>query len=99
MTSCLYSHEYSHSLAVHPSGDRFVLGASWHLRAYDAEGALLWMRTVPGAAWAVNITGDGRLMVAAYCDGTIRWHRMGNGAELLAFMPLPDQNNWVASCK
>jgi len=26
--------------------------------------------------------------VAAYGDGTIRWHRMQNGVELLAFMPL-----------
>jgi hypothetical protein len=44
----------------------------------------------------VNITGDGRLAVAAYGDGTIRWHRMSDGVELLAFMPLPDKTNWVA---
>ena len=35
-------------------------------------------------------------MVAAYGDGTIRWHRMSDGVELLAFMPLPDRTNWVA---
>jgi hypothetical protein len=44
----------------------------------------------------VNITGDGRLVVAAYGDGTIRWHRMSDGVELLAFMPLPDRANWLA---
>ncbi len=51
---------------------------------------------MPGTVWAVNITGDGRLVVAAYQDGTIRWHRMADGVELLAFMPLSDQTNWVA---
>jgi uncharacterized caspase-like protein len=88
--------EVFRSLAIHPAGDRFVLGAEWSLRAFDAKGSLLWKRPVPGAAWAVNITGDGRLVVAAYADGTIRWHRMSDGTELLAFMLLADRSNWVA---
>jgi WD40 repeat protein len=92
----LQPYETSRSLAVDPKGDRFVLGTEWQLRAFDAQGKPLWTRTAPGAAWAVNITGDGRLVVAAYGDGTIRWHRMSDGAELLAFMPLADRTNWVA---
>ena len=51
---------------------------------------------MPGIVWAVNISGDGRLAVAAYGDGTIRWHRMEDGAELLALFPMPDGENWVA---
>ena len=51
---------------------------------------------MPGVVWAVNISGDGRLVVAAYGDGTIRWHRMDDGRELLAFFPLADRRNWVA---
>jgi WD40 repeat protein len=92
----LSPYERSRSLALHPAGDRFVLGTEWSLRAFDASGTLLWTRPVPGIVWAVNITGDGRLVVAAYGDGTIRWHRMSDGVELLAFMPLPDRTNWVA---
>jgi WD40 repeat protein len=92
----LHPYETSRSLAVHPKGDRFVLGADWSLRAFDAQGKPLWTRAAPGAIWAVNITGDGRLVVAACGDGTIRWHRMSDGAELLAFMPLADRTNWVA---
>ena len=88
--------EISRSLAVHPDGDRFVLGADWSLHALDAKGKLLWQRAVPGIAWAVNITGDGRLAVAAYGDGTIRWHRMDDGRELLALYVLADKQNWVA---
>jgi WD40 repeat protein len=92
----LQPYERSRSLAVHPNGDRFVLGSEWYLRAFDAHGTPLWTRAAPGVGWAVNITGDGRLVVAAYGDGTIRWHRMSDGVELLAFMPLADQTNWVA---
>ncbi len=90
--------ETSRSFAVHPSGDRFVLGADWTLRAFQADGTLLWERPTPSTTWAVNITGDGQLVVAAYGDGTIRWHRMSDGVELLAFMPLApaSRGDWVA---
>ena len=87
--------ERSRSLAVDPAGDRFVLGADWSLRAFDATGEPLWRRPAPGVAWAVNVTGDGRLVVAAYGDGTIRWHRIDDGAELLAFFPMQDRENFV----
>lgn len=92
----LYPLERSRSVAVTPDGQGFVLGADWSLRAFDANGQPQWSRSVPSAVWAVNITGDGRLVVAAYGDGTIRWHRMDDGRELLAFMPLVDRVNWVA---
>jgi WD40 repeat protein len=88
--------EKSRSLAFHPDAHRFVLGTEWSLYAFDAEGKQLWQHSAPGAAWAVNITGDGRLVVAAYGDGTIRWHRMDNGRELLALQVLSDKKNWVA---
>jgi hypothetical protein len=35
---------------------------------------------------------DGRIVVAAYDDGTIRWHRLDDGRELLAFMVLSDRS-------
>ena len=36
------------------------------LRAYRADGSELWKKPIPGAAWDVNISGDGKLVVAAY---------------------------------
>jgi hypothetical protein len=91
----LQQHEVSRSLAIHPDGTRFVLGAWWSLRAIDASGRRIWQHTVPGTVWAVNISGDGRLAVAAYEDGTIRWHRMDDGRELLVLFVLADKENWV----
>ena len=92
----LKQYERSFSLALHPDKHRFVLGTDWSLRAYEATGTQRWRREVPGVVWAVNITGDGRLVVAAYGDGTIRWHRLEDGVELLAFMPHLNKHDWVA---
>lgn len=89
-------YETSRSLAMHPDGARFLLGADWSLRAFTNEGQELWRCHVPGVVWAVNISGDGRLALAACADGTLRWHDMESGAELLALFPLPDRVNWVA---
>lgn len=92
----LDKYEISRSLSIHPDGKRFLLGTEWWLRAFDDQGEKLWQRPVPGVVWAVNISGDGRLVIAAYDDGTIRWHRMDDGRELLAFFPFSDKRNWVA---
>ncbi|MGI9492641.1 MAG: caspase family protein, partial [Geminicoccaceae bacterium] len=92
----LERYEMSRSLAIHPDRSKFVFGAEWNLRAIDRSGELLWQQDVPGVVWAVNISGDGRLVVAAYGDGTIRWHDIEDGKELLAFLPLADQQRWVA---
>jgi WD40 repeat protein len=92
----LERHERSRSLAIHPDSSRFVLGSDWYLRAYDAKGRLIWRRAAPSVPWMVNISGDGRLVIAAYGDGTIRWHRLDDGRELLALYVLADKQNWVA---
>jgi hypothetical protein len=89
--------EESRSLAIHPRKDRFVFGENWALEAFDARGQRLWRRNTAadGVASAVNITGDGRLVVAGFSDGTIRWHRMDDGRELISVYVL-DKHNWVA---
>ena len=92
----LKRYEMSRSLAIAPDGSRFVLGTEWHLRAFDAKGQPLWRREAPSVVHAVNISGDGRLLIAAYGDGTIRWHRLDDGRELLALYVLADKQNWVA---
>jgi hypothetical protein len=92
----LRDYEVSRSLAVTPDASRFVLGTEWNLRAFDRNGRQQWEKPGPGTAWGVNVTGDGRLVVAAYGDGTIRWHRISDGQELLALFVNKDDKRWVA---
>jgi WD40 repeat protein len=63
--------EHAQSFAVNLDGDRFVIGTDWFLRALDTKGQQLWKQQVPGSVWAVNIIGNGQVVVAAYDDGTI----------------------------
>ncbi len=77
-------HEMSRSLAISPDASLFVLGTEFWLRAFHADGSKLWQKSTPGIAYGVNISRDGRLLAAAYYDGTIRWHRVSDGRELLA---------------
>ncbi|MFT6227963.1 MAG: hypothetical protein ACJARE_002373 [Paracoccaceae bacterium] len=88
-------YEMSRILAIHPGGARLVLGTRWSLRACFAECAELWHRAAADAVWAVNISADGRYVVAAYREGTIRLQRANDGAEFLAFSPCADGGNWV----
>jgi WD40 repeat protein len=80
----LRAYERSRALAIAPDASCFVLGTNYWLRAYRADGGELWKRAIPGVAWGVNISGNGKLVAAAYADGTIRWHRLSDGEELLA---------------
>jgi hypothetical protein len=91
----LKQYEISRSLALVPGGQSFLLGAEWFLRHFSASGQPLWEKPAPGPTWGVNISADGRLVVAAYGDGTIRWHRVSDGQELLAFFPHADRKRWV----
>jgi WD40 repeat protein len=88
--------EWSRSYAIRPDSRGFVLGTEWSLRAFDADGKEIWRTIAPGVAWAVNISGNGRLVVAELGDGTIRWYHMDNGHLLLSLKVLSDGRNWVA---
>ncbi len=92
----LDAYELARSLAIAPDGGRFLLGANWSLRLFDRERTELWRQSVPGVTWGVNIPADGRLALAAYGDGTIRWHRLTDGEELLALFVHRDGRRWVA---
>jgi WD40 repeat protein len=88
--------ERARSLAIAPNKQQFILGAEWSLRAYDNNGKPQWKREVPGIVWGLNISRDGNVIVAAYSDGTIRWHRLKDGAELLALFVYGKDRRWVA---
>jgi WD40 repeat protein len=83
------------SLAIAQDTQSFLLGSEFWLRLFDRGGRERWIAAIPGEAWGVNISGDGRLAIAAFADGTIRWYRMTDGKELLAFFPHKDRKRWA----
>ena len=91
----LDNYEISRSLAVAADNSKFLLGTEYWIRMFDRTGKELWKTAIPGVAWSVNISNDGRTAAAAFGDGTIRWYRITDGKELLAFFPHADKKRWV----
>lgn len=87
--------ETSRSLAIAHDNSKFVLGTNEYLRFFDQNGKQLWEKPTPATTWAVNIPKNGKTVVAAFGDGTIRWYRLSDGVELLAFFPHNDGKRWV----
>ncbi|CAK8721830.1 hypothetical protein GKODMF_13425 [Candidatus Electrothrix gigas] len=92
----LDDYERSRSLAIAPDKQHFLLGTEWRLRYFDRQGREVWQQRVPGVAWGVNISGNNRVAVAAFHDGTVRWYRLTDGEPLLALFVTKDASNWVA---
>jgi WD40 repeat protein len=91
----LQQYEISYAVAIAPDRQSFIVGAQWYLRRFDTQGKEIWRIPAPETTWAVNVSGDGKIVVAAYGDGTIRWYRLSDGTELLTFFPHADRKRWV----
>lgn len=91
----LTENERAMSAALSPTGGNLALGTSFYLRYYRSDGTELWRVPAPGPAWQVNVSGDGRWVLAALGDGTVRWFRSRDGAELLSLLPHADGKRWV----
>jgi len=86
----LEPYDVARSLAVAGNAKRFFLGSNFALTAFDDTGMQKWRSRSRSEVWAVNASKDGRIVVAAYSDGAIRWHRAEDGRELLALQVLPN---------
>ena len=81
------------SIAIAADAKRLVfVGSNFALTAFDA-GVEKWRSSSRSDVWAVNASKDGRIVVAAYSDGAIRWHRADDGRELLALQVLPNKES------
>jgi len=90
--------EFSRSAALLPDGSGLLLGTDTHLRLFGRDGRQLAAVATPGAAWAVNVSGDGTVAVAGLGDGTLRWYGLGQGERLVeraALYPHADGVRWV----
>jgi WD40 repeat protein len=78
-----------------PDG-RYITTRSGELDFWDAADGPVWQQVRLGSVPLIaNIPASGKMVVAGYADGTIRWHRLSDGKELLAFFPHPDGKRWV----
>jgi WD40 repeat protein len=82
--------------AISPDGSRVAMGSDWSLSLFDREGTEVWRKPASGFLVAVWFSGDCRFVVAGCGDGTIRWHAVSDGNEVLAFFPHADRKRWIA---
>ncbi|CAK0781979.1 WD_REPEATS_REGION domain-containing protein [Gammaproteobacteria bacterium] len=87
----LDENESARSIAGHH--ELVALGTDYSLRLLRS-GTPAWKVGLASPAWAVNISGDGRYVLAALGDGTLRWYTTGNGSETLALFVTTDQR-WI----
>ena len=83
----LQPHEMARSFAIAPSEQHILVGADSSLQLLDRKGQLKWQQTIPAIPWVIKIAGNGKVAVAAFSDGILRWYRIEDGAELLAYFP------------
>jgi len=92
--------ESAWSWAVHATQPIAAIGTQWRLRVVDAQGKPLkaWENPpyLPAAAHHTLITGDGKKVVVALGDGTIRWYGVDSGRELLGLFVHANGGDWVA---
>lgn len=85
----------SGAFAFTPDGQTLLIGSSYSLYRFDRNGSKLWRVDLPAGATAINTSRDGRLVLVVLEDGTLRWHRLLDGKELLAFYALNDRRSWA----
>jgi uncharacterized caspase-like protein len=88
----------SFSAAVSPSAPELaVWSTGYRLVGVSSEARKSWKgdRTIPGGAWRLNASGDGKYIVAAAADGFVRWYHSDNGRPALSFYAT-DDGDWVA---
>ncbi len=77
------------------SAQRFLLGTNKFLRLFDKNGNQQWEKEILSTALQVNIAKNDKIAVAMLKDGTLRWYRLGDGEELLAFFPHREGKRWI----
>ena len=90
----LLPNESTRAAAVLPDRTAVILAASRTLRRIGADGRAQWTLQQPTETRALGVSADGRLVVAALSDGSIRWYRGADGATLLSLLVLRD-GRWV----
>ena len=78
--------------SIAEDGQSFVVGTDNRLLCYAGNGEMIWSDGIPRAL-SVVLSGDGKMVVAALEDGTIRWFNKQDGSEKMAFFPYIEEQN------
>ncbi len=92
----LYPHQESNAFAISPTREFFALALDSELRLYHKNGQLIWSQFTQAGAASVNISQDGKTIVAGLQDGSIRWYRASDGEEFFALFAHKNEIDWVA---
>jgi WD40 repeat protein len=92
-----YMDRYERCISTDVSGDgsAVIIGADWYLYKVNNKGEKQWAASLPEVAYAVNITGNDKLVMAVLGDGSVHWYGMADGKELLTFFLHSDKKRWV----
>lgn len=92
----LEDYEMSRSYAISPDSKNVLFGTEWAVRLLRLDASEVWSVKLPAVAWSVNVSRNGLLAAAALSDGSIRWYRMQDGQEVLAYFPHNNGRDWIA---
>ncbi len=91
----LDAYETSRSYAIAPDAKMLALGTEWSLRMLDGKAAQRWVTPLVSPAWSVTFSGDGKWVIAALGDGTLRWYRAEDGVEVMALFVHAQGQEWI----
>ena len=91
----LSKNEWCYSTDISSNGQQIILGGQFNLYMSNSKAEKLWKTPLPGAAIAVNISVNDKMVAATLSDGTIRWFNMADGKELIGFYLHDDKKRWV----
>jgi WD40 repeat protein len=86
--------EISRAVARIGRSDDMVWGTGHRIVRVSSAGNVLWSINPGTETRAVNSSVDGRLIVAAMSDATLRWYRARDGQQLLSLLALKD-GQWI----
>ncbi len=81
--------------AVSVRGNKLLVASTSGLGVFDQSSRNLWAKDTSSVPATASFSADGRFVVAAFYDGTVRWYRSDDGQELLALLTDKDAKRWV----
>jgi uncharacterized caspase-like protein/WD40 repeat protein len=90
----LQDSEKIRAVAVQLNGAGAALGTDFFVRFVTRQGEA-WRQPTGTPAWAVNVSADGRWVVAGLGDGTVRWYQAQDGRPVLTLFVDPPTGRFV----